>query len=191
MSPKSWPSSVAPAPGAITDVNLIQYLGLACGPLNPVDTDVVDRAVRLLGIIYGENAQVQQLTPADGLGPNESLETVNFLAVYDAVAGDWNRVREGSVVGSVLTEEAPPISLGGGMVTLTAGADNLPNIPCKSITLENPAANDVVYVDNAAVAIGTSYRLQPGATISLDIDNANRVYVLGTAPQTVTYLTVN
>ena len=58
--PKSWPSSVAPAPGAITDVNLIQYLGLACGPLNPVDTDVVDRALRLLGVIYGSQGQQLQ-----------------------------------------------------------------------------------------------------------------------------------
>ena len=188
MSPKSWPSSVAPAPGAITDVNLIQYLGVACGPLNPVDTDVVDRAVRLLGIIYGENAQVQQLTPADGMGPNESLETVNFLAVYDAVAGDWNRVREGSVVGSVLTEEAPPTSVLEGQVTLTGAAQQLPNDACKSVTLENPSTNDVVCVghDNA-VTLANGYRLQPGATYSMDIDNVNRIWVIGTAPQVISY----
>lgn len=28
-----------PAPGAITDVNLMEYLGVACGPLNPVNTE--------------------------------------------------------------------------------------------------------------------------------------------------------
>lgn len=66
--------------------------------------DVTDRAARLLGIVYGENAQLQQLTPADAMAPNESLETVNFLAVYDPVAGDWNRVREGAAIGQILTD---------------------------------------------------------------------------------------
>lgn len=160
--------NVAFAPGALFDVNLIQYLGVAVGPLNPVDTDPVDRAARLLGIIYGnlgqiiqvvtgdgiatgnalsvagfnfvfngvtwdmvregniagsllvdptdraarllgiaygENAQLQQLTPADALTPNESLEVTGFNMVYDPVAGDWNRVREGNVVGSIITED--------------------------------------------------------------------------------------
>ena len=53
--------NVLPAPGAISDVNLIQYLGVACGPLNPVDVDPVDRAARLLGVVYGNQAQLQQV----------------------------------------------------------------------------------------------------------------------------------
>lgn len=39
MSPKSWPSTVAPLPGAVTDVNLIEYLGVAVSPANPVDVE--------------------------------------------------------------------------------------------------------------------------------------------------------
>jgi hypothetical protein len=31
--------NVIPAPGALTDVNLIQYLGVACSPDNPVDVE--------------------------------------------------------------------------------------------------------------------------------------------------------
>ena len=38
MSPKSWPNTLTPALAALFDVNLVQYLGVACGPLNPVDT---------------------------------------------------------------------------------------------------------------------------------------------------------
>ncbi len=68
--------------------------------------DVTDRAGRLIGIVYGENAQLQQLTPADGVAPNESLEVTGFNMVYDAVADDWNRLREGAVIGQALVDLA-------------------------------------------------------------------------------------
>lgn len=58
---------------------------------NPSFSDVINRAARLLGIIYGENAQLQQLTPADGVNPNESAEVAAFGMVYDVAAADWNR----------------------------------------------------------------------------------------------------
>ena len=127
MSPKSWPSSVAPAPGAITDVNLIQYLGVACGPLNPVDT-----------------------------------------------------------------LEISPTAVIEGQVTLTGAAQQLPNEPCRSVTLENVSTNAVVCIghDNA-VTLLNGYRLQPGATWSLAIDNVNRVWVIGTALQIISYGGVN
>ena len=89
-----------------------------------------------------------------------------------------------------LTEVLPTTPVGG-QVTLTGGADQLPNLPCKSITIENPNTNDVVYLDDSTVAVGASYRIQPGATISLAVDNANRIFVLGTATQTITYITVS
>ena len=73
---------------------------------HPVQVDVIDRAVRLLGIVYGESAQLQQLTPADSMAPGLALEVVSFLALYDSVAGDWNRAREGADVGSLLTDPA-------------------------------------------------------------------------------------
>lgn len=69
-----------------------------------LNVDVIDRAARLVGIVYGENAPLQQLTPADGVTPNESLEAISFGMVYDDVAGDWNRVREGNVLGSALVD---------------------------------------------------------------------------------------
>lgn len=102
MCPKGWPETVTPAPGAITDVNLIQYLGVACGPANPLDTDPVDRAARLLGIVYGSAGQILQLVPADGLAPGNSLEVAGFNFVYNGAT--WDMMREGSVAGSILSD---------------------------------------------------------------------------------------
>ncbi|KKL45907.1 hypothetical protein LCGC14_2350950, partial [marine sediment metagenome] len=102
---KAWPSSMAPIPGALFDVNLIQYLGVVVGPLNPVDTDPVDRAARLLGIIYGNLGQIIQIITGDGIATGNALSVAGFNFVYDAVAGDWNRVREGATLGSMLVED--------------------------------------------------------------------------------------
>ena len=78
---------------------------MACGPLNPVDMDLVDRAARLLGIIYGDLGQIMQLVPADALTPGNSLEVAGFNFVYDAVAGDWNRWIEGTTAGVPQVED--------------------------------------------------------------------------------------
>ena len=67
--------------------------------------DVIDRAGRLVGIVYGENAQLQQLTPADALAPNESLEVTGFNMVYDPIADDWNRWIEGATQGVPQVED--------------------------------------------------------------------------------------
>ena len=93
--------------GEFTDI-LVDALGrlvVVTAVAAPLVMDVIDRAGRLVGIVYGENAQLQQLTPADGVVPNESLETAAFGMVYDQVAGDWNRVTQGSVVGSIIVED--------------------------------------------------------------------------------------
>ena len=75
--------------------------------LNPLFTDVVDRAARLLGIVYGENDQLQQSDPSDAhVNPTNPLEVGSFLHVWDPVASDWNRLREGANVGEVLVDVA-------------------------------------------------------------------------------------
>ncbi|GAG54942.1 unnamed protein product [marine sediment metagenome] len=69
--------------------------------------DVTDRAGRLLGIVYGENAQLQQSAPGDGLvNPANPLEVVTFGQIYDPIAGDWNVIREGAGIGQVLVDLA-------------------------------------------------------------------------------------
>lgn len=77
-----------------------------------------------------------------------------------------------------------------GTVTLAVAAAPLiaANTPCKSVTIESVATNAVVQLGNAATQ---RYVLRPGATISLDIDNLNKVYVRGTAGNIVTYIAVN
>lgn len=78
------PVTAVPAPGAITDINHVQVLGVALSAVNPVISgiydaagnrmpamdiaarpgfvDAIDRAARLLGIVYGSQAaQLQQV----------------------------------------------------------------------------------------------------------------------------------
>jgi len=79
-----------------------------------------------------------------------------------------------------------------GQVTLTGAAQQLPNDPCKSVTLENPITNAVVSLGhNNTVTLLNGYRLQPGATVSMDIDNVNKIWVIGTAAQIISYVGVN
>ena len=77
-----------------------------------------------------------------------------------------------------------------GNVTLAVAAAPLivANTPCKSVTIENVSTNAVAYVGNAATQ---RYALRPGATVSLDIDDLNKVYVRGTAGNIVTYIVVS
>ncbi|MCJ7560482.1 hypothetical protein MUO79_07670 [Candidatus Bathyarchaeota archaeon] len=90
---------------------------------------------------------------------------------------------------------ATPTAVLNGQVTLTGtpARDQLAAVatPIKSVTIENPATNAVVYVGNNAVVVANGYRLQPGATVSLDIDDLNKVNVTGTAGNVVSYIAVN
>ena len=63
--------------------------------------------------------------------------------------------------------------------------------PVKSVTIENLSTNAVVWVGPAGVTAGTGYGLRPGATVSMDIDDLNKVYVIGTVGNVVSYLAVN
>jgi ABC-type protease/lipase transport system fused ATPase/permease subunit len=100
---------------------------------------------------------------------------------------------------SLIANIAAPTAVLNNQVTLGAGATPLVGAPtpCKSVTIENPNGNNVVYVGNAAVAIGTGYRLLPGpavntqGTVSMDIDDLSKVYVLGTLGNIISYLAVN
>ena len=86
----------------------------------------------------------------------------------------------------------PPTQVLNGQVTIAAPSVPLAaSTPIKSVTIENPSTNAVVYVGNDAVTAANGYRLQPGATVSLDIDDLNKVYVTGTVGQIVSYIAVN
>lgn len=92
----------------------------------------------------------------------------------------------------LVTVEESPTAIVEGQVTLTGAAQQFPAEACKSITIESPSTNAVVAIghDNA-VTLLNGYRLRPGATVSMDIDNANRVWVIGTLGQIVSYIGVN
>lgn len=86
-----------------------------------------------------------------------------------------------------------PTTVLNGQVTIAA-----PRVPLsatvatiQSVTIESVGTNDVVYVGNATVTAANGYRLQPGATVSIDIDDLYKVNVAGTAGNVVSYIAVN
>ena len=95
----------------------------------------------------------------------------------------------------VEVDVVPPTTVLNGQVTLTGtpAVDPLAGAatPIKSVTIENPSTNAVVYVGNNGVTVANGYRLQPGATVSLDIDDLNKVNVTGTAGNVVSWIAVN
>lgn len=115
--------NVAFAPGVISDVNLIQYLGVACGPLNPVDVDPVDRAARLLGVVYGNQAQLQQvagtlelITQDTGLNTNPErwLHDNHWNPAAEitiAVAGVPGEQNLGAAVGAGVTRRIREVTI--------------------------------------------------------------------------------
>lgn len=88
--------------------------------------------------------------------------------------------------------EVSPTAIVEGQVTLTGVAQQFPGYPCKSVTIENPIANAVVVIGHdATVTLLNGYRLQPNATVSMAIDNTNRVWCIGTLNQIISYIGVN
>lgn len=95
------------------------------------------------------------------------------------------------VVASGASSYASPTTIYNGQVTIAAPRVALgAATDIVSVTIENPSTNAVVYVGNATVAAGNGYRLQPGATISLEIDDLSKVYVTGTVGNIVSYIAV-
>lgn len=93
------------------------------------------------------------------------------------------------ILENIATLLATPTAILEGNVTLAAIATPLAvSTPCKSVTIENPSTNAVVNVGNAT---NQRYQLRPGATISMDIDDLNKVYVSGTVGNVVTYIAVS
>jgi len=126
--------------------------------------------------------------PADPMLADVTDRVGRLLGI---VYGDVGQLRQ-NANRSLYTLEETPTAIIEGVVTLTGAAQQFPNDPCKSVTIENVSTNAVVYVghDNTILA-ANGYALRSGATISLDIDNTNRIWVLGTAPQVITYIGVN
>jgi len=155
-----------------------------------VDSIIVKRSWP--ATVSGHEDILRQVTPADALDPVFPLTTTSFPHVYDAVAGDWNRWIQSVIEGVPLVQEAIPTSPIEGQITMTGAAQQCPADPCLAVTFENDINNAVVVIghDNA-VTLLNGYRLQPGATKSYAIDNVDRFWVIGTAPQIISYGGVN
>ena len=99
---------------------------------------------------------------------------------------------EASTGAGVFASIQMPTTIYDGQVTLTAVAQALSatSVPIKSVTIENPITNAVVYMGNSNATVA-SYRIQPGATASMDIDDLSKVYVLGTVDEIISFFAVN
>ena len=69
----------------------------------------------------------------------------------------------------------------------------LPSVACKSVTVKAMAQNTgLVYVGDGSVTSGNGFQLSPGDSVSVDIDNVNRLWIdAAVANEGVTMLAVN
>lgn len=117
-----------------------------------VDADVTDRAARLLGIVYGENAQLQQKT------------TTNELLTYDAFI-ESKLTEIDTELGNILTKNTEIDAVLDNILTKNTEIDTvLDNIKTDTAAIltkntEIDAVLDTIYVDTQTIA---------GDTTSLD-----------------------
>lgn len=148
-----------------------------------------------MSIETGPISPVRLIQILQGLGIPINAQLAAILAQLNVALS--TRASEATIVAllaqlvAISAQLSTPTAIIEGQVTLTGVAQQLPNEPCVSVTLENPSANAVVCIghDNS-VTLANGYRLQPGATVSMDIDNANRVWVIGTVTQVISYIGV-
>jgi hypothetical protein len=93
---------------------------------------------------------------------------------------------------TLLATVQTPTAVLNGQVTIAAPRVPLSAVvvPIKSVTVENVSTNAVVWVGNATVVAANGYGLRPGASVSMNIDDLNKVYVTGTVGNVVTYIAV-
>jgi len=147
---------------------------------------VESKIVRILGdqrLVARQQAATGELIVISADAAAAALLTI-IDAVLDAIEITLNAIE---------TSNATPTAVLNGQVVVAVAAAPLAGAatPVKSVTIENLSTNAVVFVGDNAVTIATGYGLRPGATVSMDIDDLNKVYVIGTAGNVVTYIAVN
>jgi hypothetical protein len=160
MLPK-LPVNVVAGGGLKADLRQVLGQGADIAPGNELLTNPSDRVGRLLGIVYGNQAQLQQVPG-----------TLELITRDDAVQTPTQQL-SGQV-----TIAAPRVPLAAVPTTI------------RSVTIENPDTNNVAYLGNNTVVAGTGYRIWPGATYSEDIDDLNKVYLTGTVGDVLSYAAV-
>lgn len=127
----------------------------------------------------GHDAGVRQ--PLGSRGAALQQEPINNYLLVAAGAGV-----------PIYVVEVPPTGGNVAQVTLTGAAQQLATQACRSVTIENPAANAVVCVGfTNGVTLLNGFRIQPGMTVNLAIDNVDRLWVIGTLGQIISWIAVN
>jgi hypothetical protein len=129
----------------------------------------------------------------DGLkSPEKGYKLYYLLATY-TILGEFMPEACYAIPVSTFNALQTPTTVLSGQFTLVGAASPLVAVatPVKSVTIENVSTNAVVWVGSAGVTPLTGYGLRPGATVSMDIDDLNKVYVIGTVGQVVSYIAVN
>lgn len=95
-----------------------------------------------------------------------------------AVTGGISLIGTSPVTGNVDADINPLTSIAGGRVTVgTATAKILGTATCKCVSVEALSANTgIIYVGTSGVSTAVGWEL--AAPIAIDIDNANKVYVI-------------
>jgi len=170
------------------DVANTRYIIARCDPTGylyvnaivPLGVDVTDRWAR----------QVGQVDLARVLGAALNAANPVIAGIYDAAG---NRMPSMDVVARAgYVDVIPPTAPLNNQVTIAAPRVPLAGVatPVKSVTIESPSTNNVAYVGNNAVTNLNGYRLWPGATVSLDINDLSVVYVTGTAGNVISYIAI-
>lgn len=171
------------APGLVNPYTIAAGAAISMSPRILLGTRFVIMSPTLIVAAFGTlfNVNLVQVL-------NAALSAANpvMAGIFDALG---NRMPAGDAdARSVHTVEAIPTAVLEDQVTLTGNAQQLPDEPCRSVTLENPITNNVVCVGHSnAVTLLNGYRLQPGATWSLAIDNVNKIWVIGTNQQVISF----
>jgi len=92
-----------------------------------------------------------------------------------------------SHINSIVTTNTAQYLSGG----LGGAAPGIIDIPCRAVSIAASSTNvSAIGVGPVGVAVSSGYPLEPGESVTLDIDNMNKVQVAGTQNDLVSWLAV-
>lgn len=157
-------------------------------PLDVASPAPLDVSAANVPVESASTLAVQEAAPMDVSGATVPVESASTLAVQEAAAMD--------VSAAVVSVEVQNNinNIAGQYLSLAGTPEALASAACESAIVQSDEDNaNPVYIgfDNTVAAGNAIHRLQPGKSISINIDNTNRIWVIGTAAQIVRVLRVN
>ena len=146
--------------------------------------------IRILSLTRNYNQAAQatyRLKQVEGAAPASQRQIKDALRQVMGKEGDL------SPSNPLPVSEITPTTVYNGQITIAAAAVPLSatSVPIKTVSLENDPDGNVVYVGNSGVTAVNGRRLWPGATLDVAIDNLNKIYVVGTVGDVISYIAVN